>query len=198
MNVLAKRIVLTVVGFVWVGVVAVALAGPVLASHVHVSATVPSGAALGEMMRMPVALQAEDGAPLKGTTVVFYLHAAFAGVTGEAEIGRAVTDDSGVATLVYRPRLAGHHEVRMEYLTPGEDTVEVVSTAFDVAGTEQLYRSAANVEIPGVSGGLLMAVLGTVWSILLWVAFRFVAIARAGGEVATPAEIATAVPPETR
>jgi hypothetical protein len=185
MNVLAQRIVLTVVGFVSVGVIAVALTGPVLASHVHVSATIPSSATLGEMMLMPVALQAEDGAPLQGTTVVFYLHAAFAGVTGEAEIGRAVTDETGVATLVYRPRLAGHHEVRMEYLTPGEE-VEVVSTAFDVAGGEQLYRSAANVEIPGVSGGLVMAVLGTVWSILLWVAFRFVAIARARGEVMTP------------
>jgi hypothetical protein len=80
----------------------------------------------------------------------------------------------------------------MEYLTPGEDTVEVVSTAFDVAGSEQLYRSAANVEIPGAGGGLVMVVLGTVWSILLWVAFRFVAIARAGGNVTTP------VRPETR
>jgi hypothetical protein len=186
MNVVVQRIVLTVVGLVSVGVLAVALTGPVLASHVHVSATIPNSATLGEMIRMPVALQAEDGTPLQGTTVVFYLHAAFAGVTGEAEIGRAVTDETGVATLVYRPRLAGHHEVRMEYLTPGEDTVEVVSTAFDVAGSEQLYRAAASVDIPGVNGGLLMAVLATVWSILLWVAFRFVAIARAGGEVPTP------------
>lgn len=192
MNVLAQRIVLIVVGFVSVGVIAVVLTGPVLASHVHVSTTIPNSVTLGEMMLMPVALQAEDGAPLQGTTVVFYLDAAFAGVTGEAEIGRAVTDETGVATLAYRPRLAGHHEVRMEYLTPGEDTVEVVSAGFDVAGGEQLYRSAANVEIPGVGGELLMAVLGTVWSILLWVALRFIAIARAGGEVAIP------VPPETR
>jgi hypothetical protein len=192
MNTLAQRIVLTMVGFASVGVLGVALTGPVRASHVHVSATVPISATLGEVMRMPVALQGEDGAPLQATTVVFYLHAVFAGVTGEAEIGRAVTDETGVATLVYRPRLAGHHEVRMEYLTPGEDTVEVVSTAFDVAGSEQLYRSAANVEIPGAGGGLVMVVLGTVWSILLWVAFRFVAIARAGGNVTTP------VRPETR
>lgn len=186
MNVLAQRIVLTVVGFVSVGFLAVALTGPVRASHVHVSASVPSSAVLGQVLRMPVALRAPDGAPLQGTTVVFYLHAEFAGVTGEAEIGRAVTDEQGMATLVYRPRLAGHHEIRMEYITPGEETVEVVDTAFEVAGTEQLYRSAANVEIPGVSGGLLMAVLGTVWSILLWVAFRFVAIARAGATAPSP------------
>jgi hypothetical protein len=187
MNVIARRSIRTVIGFVAVGVLALALTGPVLASHIHVSATVPNDATLGEMIRLPVALQAEDGAPLQGTTVVFYLHAVFAGVTGEAEIGRAVTDETGVATLVYRPRLAGHHELRMEYVTPGEGTAEEVSTAFDVSGGEQLYRSAASVEIPGVNGGLLMAVLATVWSILLWVAFRFIAIARAGGgEVMTP------------
>jgi hypothetical protein len=186
MNVIARRTVRTVIGFVSVGVVAAALTGPVLASHVHVNATVPSDGTLGEMIRMPVALQAQDGAPLQGTTVVFYLHAVFAGVTGQAEIGRAVTDETGVATLVYRPRLAGHHELRMEYVTPGEGTVEEVSTAFDVSGGKQLYRSAARLDIPGINGGLLIAVLATVWSILLWVAFRFIAIARAGGEAMTP------------
>ena len=181
MNVIIRWTVRTVVGFFAVGVVALTLTGSALASHVHVRATVPNGATLGEMVRLPVALQAEDGAPLRGTTVVYYLHAVFAGVTGQAEIGRAVTDETGVATLDYRPRLAGHHELRMEYVTPGEGKVEVVSGAFDVSGGEQLNRSTAGVEIPGVNGGLLMAVLATVWSILLWVAFRFIAIARAGG-----------------
>jgi hypothetical protein len=74
----------------------------------------------------------------------------------------------------------------MEYLTPGEGTVEVTSLAFDVTGGTQLYRSAASVDIPGVNGGLIMAVLATVWSILLWVVFRFVVIARAAGEARAP------------
>lgn len=186
MNVITRRTVRTAIGFFAVGVFALALTGPALASHVHVRATVPSEVTVGEMIRIPVALEAEDGAPLRGTTVVFYLHAVFAGVTGEAEIGRAVTDETGVATLAYRPRLAGHHELRMEYVTPGEGKAEVVSTAFDVTGGAQLYRSAASVEIPGVSGGLLMAVLATVWSILFGVALLIVAIARAGGEIRTP------------
>ena len=186
MNVITRRTVRMALGFFAVGVLALALTGPALASHIHVSATVPSDVTVGEMVRIPVALEAEDGAPLRGTTVVFYLHAVFAGVTGEAEIGRAVTDETGVATLAYRPRLAGHHELRMEYITPGEGTAEVVSTAFDVTDGEQLYRSAASVEIPGVSGGLLMAVLATVWSILFGVALLIVAIARAGGEIRTP------------
>jgi hypothetical protein len=93
-----------------------------------------------------------------------------------------VTDEHGVAALAYRPRMAGHHQLRMEYASPEGGELEVISTAFDVSGGEQLYHSNASVEIPGVNGGLLMAVLATVWSILLWVAFRFIAIARAGRE----------------
>jgi hypothetical protein len=62
----------------------------------------------------------------------------------------------------------------------------VFTTTFDVSGGEQLYRSAAGLDVPGLNVGLLMAVLATVWSILLWVAFRLVAIARAGGESRAP------------
>jgi len=186
MNVITRRTIRTAIGFFAVGVLALALAGPAIASHIHVRATVPSEMTVGEMVRIPVALQEADGAPLRGTTVVFYLHAVFAGVTGEAEIGRAVTDENGVATLAYRPRLAGRHELRVEYVAPAEGEVEVVSTAFEVTGGEQLYRSAPGIDVPGLNVGLLMAVVTTVWSILLWVALRLVAISRAGSEVRTP------------
>ena len=194
MNVITRRAVRTAIGVLAVGAIgvlavgaiAVAMAGPALASHVAVSTTVPDEATVGEVLRIPVDLRAGDGTPLQGATVIFYLHVSFAGVVGEAEIGRAVTDETGVATIAYRPRLAGHHELRMEYVTPGDGAVEVTSTAFDVTGGEQLYRSAAGIDVPGVDVGLLMAVLATVWSILFWVALRLVAIARAGGESRTP------------
>jgi hypothetical protein len=182
---ITRRSARIVAGLLAAGAIAVTLAGPALASHVLVQATTPSEGTVGGMVSVPVTLQAADGAPLRGTTVIFYLHASFAGVVGEAEIGRAVTDETGVATLAYRPRLAGHHELRMEYVTPGDGEVEVVSTAFDVTGGEQLYRSAAGIDVPGVDVGLLMVVLATVWSILFWVALRLVAIARAGGESRT-------------
>ncbi len=186
MNVIKRRAVRSAIGVLAVGAISIALAGPALASHVQVHTTAPSDVTVGQMVNIPVTLRAADGAPLEGTTVTFYLHAVFAGVAGEAEIGRAVTDENGVATLAYRPRLAGHHELRMEYATPGETEVEVISTAFDVTGGAQLHRSAAGIDIPGINVGLLMAVLTTVWSILFWVALRLVAIARAGGEAGTP------------
>ncbi len=186
MSVITRRDVGSAIGFLAVGAIAVALAGPALASHVLVRTTAPSDVTVGEKVSIPVTLQAADGAPLRGTTVIFYLQMSFAGVVGEAEIGRAVTDETGVATLAYRPRLGGRHELRMEYVTPGDGEVEVANTAFDVTSGEQLYRSAAGIDVPGVDVELPMVVLATVWSILFWVALRLVAIARASGESRTP------------
>ena len=105
MNVITRRAIRSAIGVLAVGALAAALAGPALASHVLVRTTAPSDVTVGEMVNIPVTLQAADGAPLQGTTVTFYLHASFAGVTGETEIGRAVTDENGVAILAYRPRL---------------------------------------------------------------------------------------------
>lgn len=186
MNVITRRAVRTAIGILAVGAIAVTMAGSAFASHVAVRTTLPGEGVVGELLQIPVALQALDGTPIQGTTVIFYLHMSFVGVVGEAEIGRAVTDETGVANLAYKPRLAGRHELRMEYVSPGEQEVEVISTAFDVSGGEQLYRSAAGVDVPGVDAGLLIVVLATVWSILLWVALRLVAIARAGGESTVP------------
>ena len=187
MNPMIRRAIRTVFASLALAAIAIAVAGPALASHVIVSTTAPAEVTVGEVLRIPIALRAADGGPLRGTSVTFYLHASFAGVTGEAEIGRAVTDESGVATLTYKPRLAGHHEIRIEYLAPGESEVEVATTAFDATGDVQLYRPAPGVSVPGLNVGLLMAVLTTVWTILFGIALRLVAIARAGREGSVPA-----------
>ena len=165
---------------------ALLVGGSVLASHVVVEPSFPDGMNLGQPVEIAIALHDRAGLPRPGTAVVFYQHASFAGVSGDVVVGRGVTDGDGVATLTYRPRLAGHHEIRVEYLSPGEGEPELATTAIDVAGDAQLYRSPAGIEVPGLNVGLLMAVLTTVWSILFGVAVLLVAIARAGVESLTP------------
>lgn len=162
------------------GATALVLAAPVAAGHVMVSVDVPHEFELGRVVEIPVALRAADGAPVPGTTVTFYLDGSFAGVSGEVELGHAVTDEAGVATLAYRPRVAGHHEIRMEYVLPGDTEPEFTAMSIDVAGGTQLYSSAPGVEIPGLGVGLLMAVLATVWTILFGIALLLMRIARAG------------------
>jgi len=183
MKAIARRSTRTVTGLLACWTILVAFAGPAIASHVDVSVTTVGEVAVGETVAIPVALRTTDGSPLAGTVVTFYLHMAFAGVEGEAEIGRVMTDERGVASLAYRPRLAGHHELRMEYLAAGATEVESTTTVIEVTGGAQLYHSPAGVDVPGVGVELLMVVLATVWTILFWVVLRIVAIARAGGDV---------------
>lgn len=165
---------------------ALLLGGSVLASHVVVEPSFPDGMNLGQPVEVPIALHDNAGQPVPGTAVVFYQHASFAGVSGEIVVGRGVTDGDGVATLTYRPRQAGHHEIRVEYLSPGEGEPELASTTIDVAGSAQLYRSPPGIEVPGLNVGLLMAILTTVWSILFGVAVLLISIARAGAESLRP------------
>ena len=94
MNPMIRRAIRTVFASLALAAIAIAVAGPALASHVIVSTTAPAEVTVGEVLRIPIALRAADGGPLRGTSVTFYLHASFAGVTGEAEIGRAVTDET--------------------------------------------------------------------------------------------------------
>jgi len=183
MKSITRRSVTTVTRLLAPWAILVAFAGSAIASHVDVSVATVGEVTVGETVAIPVALHTMDGSPLAGTVVTFYLHMSFAGVEGEAEIGRAVTDEDGVASLAYRPRLAGHHELRMEYLAAGRSDIESTTTVIEVTGGAQLYHSPAGVDVPGVGVELLMVVLATVWSILFWVVLRIVAIARAGGEV---------------
>lgn len=169
-----------------VGVMSVAVAGQALASHVVVRTAFPGAGSVGQNVSLAVDIHTPDGAPIPGTMVTYYLHMSFAGVEGEAEIGRALTDDAGIAIISYKPRAAGTHTVRMAYLAPGASAAEEVVATFEVAGGTQLYRSAGGVDVPGINAGLLMVVLGTVWLILASVAFRLVGIARAGSEAGPP------------
>jgi hypothetical protein len=162
-------------------VMSLLLAGPVGASHVTVRVGVPGTLEVGTVAYIPVALTSADGSPLPRTPVTFYLDATFAGVSGEVEVGTAVTDEAGVATLAYRPRVTGHHDIRLEYLLPNQSEPEVATISVDVTGRAQLQVADPGLSIPGLNVGLLMAILTLVWSILFGVAVVLIRIARAGG-----------------
>ena len=166
------------------GVAMLALAGTASASHVKVDISAPQQGAVGDAIRFDATLRSADtGLPIANTPVSFYTDGSFGGVTGEIELGRAVTDQNGVATLSYQPRSVGDHEIRVKYATPGESEAEVAVTTISVAGTSQLYRSTAGIQIPGLNVWLIIAVLTVVWSILFSIGLRIFAIARAGSDI---------------
>ena len=186
MKSIAVKVMLVLVAL---GAAVYALAGTANATHVSAVITVPEEVIVGQPAEIQATLLVADGAPVACTLVSFYMSASFGGVEGVAEIGRGVTDENGVATLEYEPRAAGNHEVRVEYVVPGQTEPEVASTSISVAGGAQLHRSTAGVDIPGLNVWLIIALLATVWAILLSVAARVIAIAYAGGDAETiPAE----------
>lgn len=175
------------------GVAVFSLGGTASATLVSAVITVPDEAAVGHPAAIQARLRtADEGVPVAGTTVTFFTHASFAGVSGEVELGRAVTDETGVATLTYEPRAASEHQIRIEYLPPGEEEPAVATTSISVIdGNTQLHRSTAGVDIPGLNVWLIIAIVSLVWAILLSVALRVIAIARAGGDPEMAAEVAT-------
>lgn len=162
----------------------VALAGTADASHVAALITVSDDATVGEPMEIQASLRsAHESQPITGAPVTFYMDASFGGVSGAVVIGRTVTDENGVATLTYEPRFASEHEIRAEYLPPGDSEPEVISKSISVTdGGSQLHRSTAGVNIPGLNVWLLIALVSMVWAVLLSVALRVIAIARAGSD----------------
>lgn len=163
---------------------------PAEAEHTSAVLSVPGQVAVGETIEVSVLVSTAEagslgrvsqGQALPGMTVTFYTTESFGGVTGKVEIGRAVTDANGVATIRHEPRATGDHQISAEYLAGNEGRTgasAVVSVAG--VGTTQLYHSSSGIQIPGLNVWVLIAVLATIWAILLSVALRVIVIARAG------------------
>ncbi len=162
-----------------IAIAALSLTGTARAAHVRVDLSLPDQPAIGQPTEIQAHFHSESDAVIAGMTVTFHEEVSFGGVTGDVELGRAVTDENGVATLTYEPRTAGTHEILVHY-TYGDGEAEDAAASLTVPATgQQLYRSTAGVKIPGLNAWLLMTLVAAVWAILLSVALRVIAIAHA-------------------
>jgi len=159
------------------GIAAWGLVGTARAAHIRVDLSVPEQPAIGQPMDVQAHFHSESDDAITDMEVTFHEEVSFGGVTSDVELGRAVTDEDGFAALTYEPRTAGDHEIHVRY-TYGDGEEEDAAASLTVPATgQQLYRSTAGVKIPGLNVWLLMALVATVWAILLSVAFRVIAIA---------------------
>jgi hypothetical protein len=165
-----------------------ATTGAAHATNVTVNISLVGEARVGEPVEVVLDLRSADqGVPIQGSTVTFLTDATFAGVEGNLELGKAITDENGIATLTYKPRFASAHDLRVEYLLPGESEPGVFSETIIVSDNGlQLHRSESGIRIPGLGAWLIITLVATVWAILLTVALRVIAIARAGDEAWPP------------
>ena len=176
-----KVVLKTILISVLLGVVIFGRGGTASASHIKATVTTSVPAIVGQPLSFEASLHsvANDSA-IANATVTFYIETSFGGVTGMAKMGSTITDQNGMATLHYTPRVAGNFHYRMVYVTPDGEHEEHSTVLAVASGNQQLYRSQAGVQIPGLNAWLIIAVVAGVWAILLSVALRVILIARAG------------------
>ncbi len=178
MNSMALRVLFSALV---VGAAGFAIAQSAFAAHLVVEVSALDQLEVGQPAELRVALSSIDGAQHPANVAVtVYTEVSFGGVTGEVMLGTALTDANGVALLDFEPRLAGEHELRIEYLHSGDVEPGVATAMVTVAGASQLHHSTAGIQIPGLNVWLIIALVGSVWSILFSVGLRVLAIARAG------------------
>lgn len=168
------------------------------ASHLNARVSAPTPAIAGQASELDAMVTSADtGQAVAGVDVTFFAHGSFADVSGYMEIGRAVTNSDGVATITYTPRESGTHDIRVDYAPAPGETTEQTTTSIAVDGSAgQLYVQTAGVQVPGLNSWLIIGLLSVVWGILFFVAVAVIRIARAGDVVPLQRRIpATAMAP---
>jgi len=151
-------------------------------SEIEAEVTVSDEPRVGEPSEIRVVLRhAEDGSPVPDVKVRVLQDKSFMDVEGVVELIGARTDEDGVAVMTFIPRRPGEQELLIEYLLP--EAIEPASTTASlmVADGGQIFQSEAGVNIPGLGVWAIFAVITTVWALLLLIAARVIAVARAGG-----------------
>ena len=127
------------------------------AAKVEVSPSLPPSPVEGGTLHLTVQGQVQDGQSLTikaqlrneddegviaGAAVKFFIQVDFF-ASGLMEIGEVLTDDNGVATLEYIPRIAGDTEVIARY-----GTSEVISPLTVTETEEPFYEAEAGIRLP--------------------------------------------------
>jgi len=150
------------------------------AQATHVELSLPGEGKVGEESAVEALLAEVGGSPIEGVEVVFYTPAEFANVSGEIEIGQAVTDEQGIASVAYMPRSWGEQTIIVRFAGNSQYAPAEISATILVEPGPQLYNEEAGVKVPGIGVWILAAALGAVWSIFLIVALLLGRIAQIG------------------
>jgi hypothetical protein len=118
-----------------------------------ISVQAPARASLGQTVSLEARVADDTGAPVRGASVAFSIPSLFfLGTTANAQLGEAITDEQGIATLDYQARIAGDLIVQAEVAGVGGSAPSSAHSALSVAdGDEQLYVERAGVRIPGLN-----------------------------------------------
>lgn len=171
-----------------------AMAPPAVAEHIEIETRQPDSVEVGEVIHIQAVVRsAETARRIAGATVVALRDASIAGVSGQVEVARAVSDENGIASLSWQVRGGSIETVLVAYSAPGEAEFESEPLSIITVGSgPQLARSTAGVRIPGLGAWMIIAVLVGIWAVIQFALIGPVQVARrAEPEDATTGEQST-------
>ncbi len=133
----------------------------------------------GEEIAVSAYLRDPIGNPVYGVEIRFTYEAEFMNVSDSVGIGTAVTDENGLALVLFEPRTEGENSLMAAFA--GNDIFAPVSATgtLSVLPGEQIYRELPPYRIPGADVWLTTALISTVWLIFVlslglvgWANFR--------------------------
>lgn len=135
--------------------------------------------AVGDEVALGAYLLDPAGNPIRGERVTFSTDVEFMNTLGTVVIGRATTDENGLALLVHEPKTQGERTITARFAGNEVFAPAETSQPISIAPGPPTYHAEALFRIPGANVGTVVAVLGVVWGLYLLVVGLFLLIARA-------------------
>lgn len=149
------------------------------AEEIDIQLVLPSGVTRGDKIQLHAEVRV-NGNPAPGKEVVFFQETDFFG-PGRVELGRAVTDNQGVAAISYWPRALDNDIRLFAGVAGGAETGWVEAEGIlSQTVTGPLVQPFEGLFIPFVGPWMLAIVVGIVWASYLYAAFKVLTIARLG------------------
>lgn len=183
----SRRVISPLLSAALVWLLLTATAGAQGSGGTTLDLSLPSEGGVGQEMTLEARLADESGAAVAGVEVVFEWEAAFMNSYSELVLGRAVTDETGVAILSYVPRSEGATLITARFDGDGRHGPASSSGAVTIQTGPALYSEEAGVRVPGINVSLIIGILLTVWGVYTVVMVRIWLIAR-DGSLAAPAQ----------
>lgn len=135
---------------------------------------------IGKGLAVAAYLVDPAGNPIQGEVVTFSIDAKFMNTLGRVKIGEATTDETGLALLLYMPRLSGERTIKAQFL--GNDVFAATDTLKPILVAEgpEVFSEEIPFRIPGANIGVVIGVLIVIWALYLLIVGLFWRISRAG------------------
>lgn len=170
------------ISLIALAVIAIGLPAMPVSAAADVELDAPESVEVGQIVHVESTITA-DGEPVAGGELALSFLGSINGESGWVTVATSTSDEDGHATFEFEQRALAGGRMRMEYFGPdGQENTEFAVTVVD---GEQLVRSDAGADLPGLGVGWLLAVLAPIWVLMAVAASGLLKIG-GGGDAGEP------------